>query len=100
MAMGIYLKNTLIGEAVLHNCGYTGEVEVGARLLPAYEGQGYAREAIKLLSEFAFVELGAEVAEAKCYKENARSRKMLEGAGMRFAGEDETFYYFYRTPAM
>lgn len=100
MPLGIYLKNTLIGEAVVHNCGYVGEAEVGARLLPGYEGKGYACEAIRLLIGYVFFGLGAEEAQAKCYKKNARSRKMLERAGMRFCGEDETFYYFRCTPAM
>lgn len=100
MALGIYLDGTLIGEAVLHNFSYTGEAEVGARLLSAYEGRGYAREALRALSDYALSVLAVETVQAKCYKENARSRAMLEGAGMRFCGEDETFYYFYRTAAM
>ena len=100
MALGIFLDNELIGEAVLHNFSYTGDAEVGARLLAAYEGHGYAREALRALSDYALSVLAVERVQAKCYKENARSRAMLEGAGMRFCGEDETFYYFYRTAAM
>ncbi|MBQ9081297.1 MAG: GNAT family N-acetyltransferase [Clostridia bacterium] len=99
MALGVFLDKTLIGEAVLHNFSYTGEAEVGARLLPEYEGKGYAREALKALTDYAFSVLAVERVQAKCFKENARSRRMLEGAGMRFCGEDETFYYFYRTAA-
>lgn len=100
MALGIYLDGALIGEAVVHNCGYAGEAEVGARVLPAYEGRGFACEAIRILTEFCFSELGAETVQAKCYKQNARSKRMLERAGMRLRGEDDVFYYFHRTPAM
>lgn len=100
MSLGIYLNGQLIGEGVLYNLGYRGEAEVGVRLLPEFEGHGYAGEAIRLLTEFAFIELGAEVVEAKCFKQNERSRKLMEGAGMRFRGEDETYYRFYRTPSM
>ena len=98
--LGIYMEGRLVGEAVLHRFGYAAEVEVGARLLPEEEGKGYAREAVAALSEFAFFKLNAERVEAKCYKENARSKKMLLGAGMRECGEDETFFYFYKTAAM
>lgn len=100
LSLGIYLQGELIGEAVVHNCGYAGEAEVGVRVLPGYEGRGYAGEAIKLLIEFSFASLGAEVVQAKCYKQNTRSNRMLSLAGMRPCGEDDTFYYFRRTPAM
>ncbi len=100
MALGIFLNGALIGEAVLHNFSYTGDAEVGARLLPAYEGRGYAQEAIRALTNYAFSVLAVDTVQAKCFKENARSRKMLEGAGMRFCGEDEKYFYFYKTAAM
>ena len=100
MSLGIYESGRLIGEAVLHRFGYRGQAEVGVRLLPEYEGRGYAREAVRAATDYAFIAFGVERMEAKCYKENARSASMLEGAGMRRCGEDETYLYFYRTPAM
>ena len=100
MALGIYCGKELVGEAVLHRFGYAAEAEIGARLLPKFEGKGYAREAVSALAEYAFLQLGLERVEAKCYKENARSRAMLLGAGMREAGEDDTYYRFLRTPGM
>ena len=98
--LGIYCGEKLVGEVVLHRFGYAAEVEVGARVLPEEEGKGYAREAVAALTEFAFLKLNAERVEAKCFKENERSKKMLLGAGMREDGEDETYFYFYKTAAM
>ena len=100
MPLGIYLGKKLVGEVVLHRFGYTDEVEVGARVLPEAEGQGYAREAVKAYADYALITLGVEKVEAKCFLENVRSEKMLLGAGMRPCGSDETYLYFYKTASM
>lgn len=100
MPLGIYRGETLIGEAVLHRFGYAAQAEIGVRLLPAFEGMGYAAEAVRAYCDYAFSKLDLGRVEAKCYRENARSRAMLARAGMRETGFDETFYYFLRTPEM
>ncbi len=100
MSLGIYADGVLAGEAVLHNFGYRAEAEVGVRLLPEFEGMGYASEAVRALCDYAFSSLNIERMEAKCYIENARSRAMLVRAGLRECGKDDTFYRFFRTPEM
>ncbi len=100
LSEGIYLNGKLIGEVVLHRFGYARQVEIGARLLPEYEGRGYAREAIHAFANYAFAELGMERVEAKCFRENERSKRMLISAGFRPNGEDDTYFYFYKTPAV
>ena len=60
MAEGIYCNGKLIGEVVLHRFGYACDAEVGARLLPEYEGRGYASEAVRAMAAYAFVKLGLE----------------------------------------
>ena len=100
MPLGVFAEGELVGEVVLHRFGYAAEVEVGVRLLPEAEGKGYAREAVRAYTEYAFSKLGIERVEAKCFLENTRSRDMLLGAGMRECGSDDTYFYFYRTPSM
>lgn len=100
MPEGIYCSGKLIGEIVLHRFGYRSEAEVGVRLFPEYEGKGYATEAVKGAVAFAFAKLGIERMEAKCFRENAKSERMLLSAGMRPCGEDEKYLYFYKTPEM
>jgi hypothetical protein len=51
-------------------------------------------------AEYVFSVLGIERAEAKCFRENAPSERMPARAGFRRSGEDETYLYFYKTPAM
>ena len=98
--MGVFLGETLIGEVVLHNFGYRNDCEVGVRLFAAYEGKGYAREAVLGAMKYAFFEMNIETVLAKCFKQNLRSKAMLLGAGMKACGEDDTFYYFKKTAAM
>lgn len=100
MPLGIYRKGELIGEVVLHRFGYRADVELGVRLLPEAEGQGYAAEAMRALAEYAFMKYGIETAEAKCYRENVRSDRMLRAAGFVPCGKDDTFFYYKKTPAM
>lgn len=97
--MGVFLAGTLIGEVVLHNFGYGSECEVGIRLLPEYRKKGYAAEAVEAAVDYAFFELNIDKVIAKCFKQNADSRKCLLSAGMRECGGDETYFYFYKTPA-
>lgn len=98
--MGVYLGHSLIGEVVLHNFGYNFECEVGIRLLPEYRGRGFAKEAVEAAIDYAFYELNIDKVIAKCFKMNYGSRNCLLSSGMRENGEDETYYYFYKTPAM
>ncbi len=100
MPLGIYAGGALVGEVTLHRFGYQAEAEIGARLLPEYEGNGYAAEAVASYAAYAFEKLELERIEAKHFKENARSGKMLLGAGMRKRGEDERYCYYEKTPAM
>ncbi len=98
MPLGIYAEGRLAGEVTLHRFGYGAEAEIGVRLLPEAEGKGYAREAVRAYTDFAFLKLNLERVEAKCFRENERSRATLLGAGMRPDGEDSTYFYFSRTP--
>ncbi len=100
LSLGVYAGETLVGEAVLHRFGYAQECEAGVRILPEHQNKGYAREALSALMNYAFLKLGIERAEAKCFRPNAASAHALRGAGMRPCGEDDTYFYFYKTPAM
>lgn len=100
LPLGIFVEGKLAGEAVLYNFGFLSEAEIGVRLLPEFRGQGYAKESLIALMRYGFSKLGLEKIEAKCYKENVDSEKALLSAGMRRIGEDDVYFYFYKTAAM
>lgn len=99
LPLGVYFEGQLVGEVVLHNFGYRAEAEIGMRILPEWQGRGFAREALLGLMEYGFLKLGLDVIEAKCFKENVTSAYTLKSAGMRPCGEDEQYFYFNKTAA-
>ncbi len=100
LSLGIYVQGALAGEVVLHRFGYTAQAEVGMRLLPEAEGNGYASEAVAAMCDYAFTRLELECVEAKCFCANERSARSLERAGMRRSGKDEKYLYYRKTAKM
>ncbi len=60
--------------------------EIGYVLNPAYHHRGYAREAVRLIIDFAFQKLALHRIEARCFRENDASRRLLLDLGFRFEG--------------
>ena len=89
----IRLDGKFIGEAVLYRFDGRGAAELGCRIAPEYAGHGYGAEAFAAVADWSLYQLGLCRLEAKCFKENEPSRRMLS-ACMRTAGEDDTFFYF------
>ena len=73
-------------------CGFTSfncasdSAEVGYVLNPDYWGRGIAGEALERVLQFGFEELKLHRIEARFMKENERSRRVMERAGMTFEG--------------
>jgi RimJ/RimL family protein N-acetyltransferase len=63
--------------------GEPSVVKVGYTIDPAFQGLGYATEAIRALVEYAFETLGAELVRAHASAENAPSIRVAEKVGMR-----------------
>lgn len=77
----------LIGDAGLFLVEGVGpEVEVAYHFGKAWWGQGYATEAARACLDFGFRECGLTEIIAICYPEHVASRRVMEKAGMRFAG--------------
>jgi RimJ/RimL family protein N-acetyltransferase len=84
----------LVGDVGLSPAdGEPGVVKVGYTIDPAFQGRGYATEAIRALLEYAFETLGADVIRAYASADNAASIRVAEHVGMRlierFEGEDD-----------
>ena len=93
----VFAGDVLVGEVVLYRFGSAAEAEIGVRILPEHRRKGYAREALDRLMRYGFAELDLERIEAKCCRANDASAKALLSAGMRADGEDENYFYFYKT---
>ncbi|MBP5313749.1 MAG: GNAT family N-acetyltransferase [Eggerthellaceae bacterium] len=86
-------EGDLIGECILWNFSQAKDAELGCRLIPRYHGLGYGKEAFGLAASYAKEVLGLNV-NARCFKENEASRRMILDNDFVEINEDETFYYF------
>jgi aminoglycoside 6'-N-acetyltransferase len=68
--------------------GEPGVIKVGYTISPAFQGHGYATEAVGALVEYALDTLGAEVVRAYAGADNTPSIRVAEKVGMRLI---ETF---------
>lgn len=62
-------------------------------VLPEYQGNGYATEAARLLTEFAFVDLNAQKIAATVIASNAASERVLEKLGFQQEGRRRNQMY-------
>ncbi len=78
---GIYLEDQLIG--FINDCGIGDtEIEIGYVIHPAYQGRGYATEAVgAVIAELR--EMGFRKVTAGFFAENTASRRVMEKCGMK-----------------
>ena len=82
----------LLGEIIIYNSTYNGNVEIGCRVMKSAHGKGLGKRAFSLAVSYA-ERLGLKVT-AKCFKQNEPSKKMILACGLDLIKEDSNFYYF------
>jgi RimJ/RimL family protein N-acetyltransferase len=63
--------------------GEPGVVKLGYTMAPAFQGRGYATEAVRALADLAFESLGADVVRAYADADNLASIRVAEKVGLR-----------------
>jgi RimJ/RimL family protein N-acetyltransferase len=89
----------LVGDVGLSPAeGDPGVIKVGYTMDPAFQGRGYATEAVGALIDYAFDKLGADIVRAYASAENTPSIRVAEKVGMklmeRFEGRDGDQVWF------
>lgn len=85
----IELKDgTHIGELCFKGLNSNGIVEIGYGILEKYQGKGYATEAVKAISNWAFQEPKVFSIEAETDDKNIASKKVLEKCGFVYTGKN------------
>jgi RimJ/RimL family protein N-acetyltransferase len=83
----------LVGDVGLSPGDEPGVIKIGYTIAPAYQGRGYATEAVRALIDYAFDTLGAEIVRAYASALNKPSHRLAERVGMRlmetFEGEND-----------
>ena len=87
-AVGLASMGTLIGDAALRTSQADAcQAELGFTFAVAYQGQGYATEAVREVMRYAFVELKMHRVFARTDARNLRAQRLLERVGFRREGE-------------
>ena len=85
----IELKDgTHIGELCFKGLDLNGVVEIGYGITEQYQEHGYATEAVKAISHWAFQEPKVTAIEAEINDKNIASKKVLEKCGFIFTGKN------------
>ncbi len=84
----------MVGELVLHNFDYYGGVEMGFRFFEQAQGKGYATESATALKNYVFNQLGAKTLKSSCFKQNQKSKNLIERLGLEVYKEDGEKYFF------
>jgi RimJ/RimL family protein N-acetyltransferase len=85
----IELKDgTHIGEMCFKGIDSDGIVEIGYGITEQYQEHGYATEAVKAISNWAFQEPKISSIEAEIDSKNIASKKVLEKCGFVFTGKN------------
>lgn len=88
------LDGELLGEIIIYNSTYNGDVELGCRVAKAHQGKGLGKKALALAIKYA--ESLNLKPHAKCFKQNEGSKKIILANGFTLYKEDDEFYHFIR----
>ena len=77
----------VIGDLCFKGPPQQDEVEIGYGISPAWQGQGYATEAVKAAMDWAFVQTGVTFVTAETEADNGASQRVLEKIGFVRYGE-------------
>ena len=83
-----------VGEIVLWDFDYHGNMQIGFRFFKERQGKGYAFESVKKVIEYAFDELKVKSVRAYCFIENVRSVNLLTKLGFNLVFTDDKYKYF------
>lgn len=83
---------TRIGQVNLSDVSYK-RPELGYWVAPEQQGEGYGREAVSLLVDYAFRQYDVPAVEAEAFDFNEASRGLLDSLGFREEGRKRAFMF-------
>ncbi|HEY5560898.1 MAG TPA: GNAT family protein [Clostridiaceae bacterium] len=93
--MGIYKDEKLIGKIQLSGIvmGVFKNAFIGYSMDQREQGKGYMKEALNVISEYAFTELGLHRLEASTLLDNLKSQRVLKSCGFTEFGISEKYLF-------
>ena len=96
-AIRLNAQGEMIGEAILWNFTSDRYAELGCRIFPRYQGQGYGKAAFRAAADFAEKDLHVKV-YARSLFENVPSCRMIAASGFEKCCVEGPYQYFSRKP--
>lgn len=92
---GIYRGDRFIGKIQISNIivGVFKSAFVGYSIDEAEQGKGYMKEALNLVSKYAFEEMGLHRLEASTLTDNVKSQRVLKACGFKELGINENYLF-------
>jgi RimJ/RimL family protein N-acetyltransferase len=88
-------RRELVGDVAVHvSADEPGEAEIGITLARAYQGRGYALEAVRGLLGYAFADLALHRVVALTDERNTPAQVLLRRAGLRQEGHFHESHFF------
>ena len=95
--LGIFLNNgKIIGDIALQDINYKNRscsIGMGLSKLE-YRNKGYGKEAVKILLDYGFSNMGLERITANTLEINISAQKLLEKTGFKLEGKERKAIYF------
>ncbi|MDD7796217.1 GNAT family N-acetyltransferase [Clostridium sp. 'White wine YQ'] len=93
--LGIFKNNKLIGKIRVSNIvyGVFKSAIIGYSIDEKEQGNGYMQEAVRLVTEYSFGDLGLHRIEASAMVDNIKSQRVLLGCGFKELGTNEKYLY-------
>jgi ribosomal-protein-alanine N-acetyltransferase len=91
---GLWFVRERACDCIIGSAGFKGKpdwhgvIEMGYGISPTFQRRGYATEAARALTHWAFRQPRVKRLTAECLHDNIASRRVLEHLGMHFAGPD------------
>ncbi len=95
--LGIFLNDgTVIGDVALQNIDWKNRAcSIGLGIAKIqYRSKGYGSDAVKLLLEYGFCNLGIERISANTLEQNISAQRSLEKSGFTLEGRERKAVYF------
>lgn len=95
LSMGIYKDNTFIGKIKVSDIviGTFKSAIIGYSIDEEKQGKGYMKEAVNLVTSYAFKEMYLHRIEASTLCDNVKSQSVLLGCGFKKLGVNQKYLY-------
>ena len=93
-SLAVRVNGVFAVDGVFHNFDIFGNIELGIRLLPEFQGKGIGSYAVVAMKNYAKNTLKAKSVKMKCFLKNTASERKIKKAGFAEVSRSNDFIFF------